>query len=175
MNAKTERLVDIRPAYDCIRVQPCVHGNERCSSGDRGGNHGIHNAELHMKVRGPEAEIMLIVGTGWYLPVTPKFNHDDMTNPIGSFVSFHTARPRYEGQPSNAVDPESHCKNWGQCYSDCGYLMAEEPAALLVEKGSDAVWEWLENQYNETLMDMIKASKSQGAQKVNTPRREGEK
>jgi hypothetical protein len=127
-----------------------------------------------MKVCGPEAEIILVVSTGWFLPVTPKKDLG-MDYPSGSFVSFHTARPRYEGQLSDAVDPESHCKDWDRCYSDCGYLMAEEPAALLVEKGSNAVWEWLENQYNETLMDMIKASKSQGAQKLNTPPGEGEK
>jgi hypothetical protein len=32
--------------------------------------------------------------------------------------------------------------------------MAEEPALLLVEKGSDAVWEWLETLYAETQSEM---------------------
>lgn len=170
-----ERRVHIRPAYDCIRVQPCVHGNERCSSGDRGGNHGIHNAELQMTVRGPDAEITLLIGTGWFLPVTP--NKDlGTTYPAGHCVVFHTARPRYEGQPSwDKPNPAAHCKDWGRCYSDAGYLMAEEPARLLVEKGCDAVWEWLENQYNEALMDMAKTAKSQGVQEMNTPREEGDR
>ena len=169
---KPERHVYIRPAYDCIRVQPCVHGNERCSSGDRGGNHGIHNAELQMTVRGPEAEVTLRIGTGWFLPVTPKKNLGTQY-PYGYCVSFHTARPRYEGQEPGEVAPEGHCKDWGQCYWDAGFLMAEGPAALLVEKGSDAVWPWLENQYQEALMDMDKMAKSQGVQKLNTPPPQG--
>lgn len=154
MNAKPERLVHIRPAYDCIRVQPCVHGSERCSSGDPGGNHGIHNAELVMTVRGPEAEVTLRVGTGWFLPVTPGSTFNQKRYPNGYSVSFHTARPRYDGQEPREVAPQGHCKEWGQCYWDAGFPMAEEPAALLVEKGSDAVWEWLENQYNETVQEM---------------------
>jgi hypothetical protein len=164
LNTKPERHVYIRPAYDCLRVQPCVHGNERCSSGDPGGNHGVHNAELHMAVRGPEAEIILVVSTGWDLPTVPKgrrvMDIQDYPYPRGKLVSFHTARPRYEGQYRNEPDPDAWCKNWSHCYCDSGYRMADGPVALLVEKGSDAVWEWLENQYHETLMDMAVVSKN---------------
>lgn len=165
-----ERNITIRAAYDCKRVQPCVHDNERCSSGDSGGNHGIHNAVLVMRLSGAEAEIFLSVSTGWYLPVTPRIREKEV--PRGNFVTFHTARPRYGGQMRHEPTNGELCENWGACYSDAGFLMAEEPTKLLVAKGSDAVWEWLEDQYNEAMMDMAKMA---SVQELNTPREEGER
>ena len=31
-----KRVFAIKPAYDCIKVQPCVHGSERCKPGTGG-------------------------------------------------------------------------------------------------------------------------------------------
>ncbi|MCV7354474.1 hypothetical protein [Mycolicibacterium fluoranthenivorans] len=150
-----ERLVTVQPAYDCIGVQPCVHGSDTCNPGT-GRSHGRHNAELHMTVGGPDAEITLVIGTGWDLPSVPAHHrlarHDYY--PRGRFVEFHTARPRYEGQDRREPQPDGTCKSWSGCYLAGGYTMADEPTRLLVAKGSDAVWAWLENLYNETQMDM---------------------
>lgn len=154
--SELERIFKIRPAYDCIGVQPCVHGSEACKPGT-GGSHGRHNAELHMTVRGPEAEITLIVGTGWDLPTVPEYYRH--SGPKAMLVEIHTARPRYEGQESyRTPQPGDSCEHWSGCYVDQGYRLADEPTALLVEKGSDAAWEWLENLYNETRMDMAEAA-----------------
>jgi hypothetical protein len=153
-----ERIVNVRPAYDCIGVQPCVFGSETCKPGT-GGSHGRHNAELHMTVRGPDAEVTLAIGTGWDLPTIPEYQrinrHAD--SPSGRFVEIHTARPRYEGQDGGPPRADGTCENWDACYIDAGYTMSDEPTRLLVEKGSDATWEWLENLYGEVQADIAKA------------------
>jgi hypothetical protein len=145
--AEFERIVTVKPAYDCLMVQPCVHGSTDCGTRP-GASHGRHNAELHMKLSGPAGEVILTVGTGWELPVTPRSvrigNIIDV--PRGSFVEFHSPTPQYEGH-----EPQStRCDLWPVCYGNMGYSMADEPTALLVSSGSDAVWTWLENAYRDT-------------------------
>jgi hypothetical protein len=150
-----ERVFVVRPAYDCIGVQPCVHGSLNCKPGT-GGSHGRHNAEMNFTVRGPDAEITLVIGTGWDLPTVPKHHRIRklLECPSGRFVEMHTAHPRFEGQAGNEPGGDGTCKDWTGCYISTGYRMAEEPALLLVEKGSDAVWEWLETLYAETQSEM---------------------
>lgn len=145
-----ERIVKVRPAHDCIRVQPCVKGSDKC------GSHGIGGAELTMTLRGPDAEVSLVIGTGWYLPVTPPMPAGLRDYPNGYFVEMHTARPRYEGQEPrlDTRRPGDTCEGWADCYVDSGFLMSDEPTALLVAEGSDAVWEWLENLYETTQNEM---------------------
>lgn len=142
--SELQRIFNVRPAYDCIGVQPCVHGSERCKPGT-GGSHGRHNAEMHLTVRGPDAEVTLVLGTGWDLPTVP--DHHTHRGPTGLFVEFHTAQPHYEGQDGGPPRPHGTCKNWAGCYVDSGYSMSDEPTRLLVAAGSDAVWAWLEQQY----------------------------
>ncbi|OMC55353.1 hypothetical protein A5747_13235 [Mycobacterium sp. IS-836] len=156
-----ERIVTVRPAYDCIGVRPCVHGSENCKPGT-GGSHGRHNAEMHMTVRGPDAEVTLVISTGWDLPTVPA-HHRLARNgeyPRGAFVEFHTARPCYEDQDRREPQPGDTCYGWPGCYVNSGYTMADEPTRLLVERGSDAVWAWLENQYAEAQMDVAKVNAS---------------
>lgn len=150
-----ERIFNIKPAYDCIGVQPCVHGSETCKPGT-GGSHGRHNAELHLTVRGNGAEITLVIGTGWDLPTVPLYQQCARRGgyPKGRFVEIHTAYPRYGGQDRRDPHPEATCKDWPNCYTDWGYSMSDEPTALLAEKGSDAVWEWLEELHRSTLAEM---------------------
>lgn len=133
-----ERIVTIKRAYDCLTVQPCVHGSTECGTRP-GASHGRHNAQLHMALRNPVAEVILVVGTGWYLPETPLTIGRELS-PRGAFVEFHSSVPSYEGQEPQG----STCDLWPTCYGDVGYLMADEPTKLLVASGSDAVWSWLE-------------------------------
>lgn len=151
MSDELQRVFNVRPAYDCIGVQPCVHGSETCKPGT-GGSHGRHAAEMHMTVRGPDAEVTLVLGTGWDLPTVP--DHHTHRGPTGRFIEFHTARPQYEGQDGSPPRSDGTCKNWSGCYLNTGYSMSDEPTRLLVEKGSDAVWEWLEALYRETQDEM---------------------
>jgi hypothetical protein len=146
-----KRIVTVRPAYDCIGVRPCVHGSEACKPGS-GGSHGRHSAEMHLTVRGPDAEVTLVIGTCWDLPTVP--DHHCHRGPKGYFVQFHTARPRYEGQDRREPQPGDSCYGWTGCYTDAGYTMSDEPTRLLVAAGSDAVWAWLEQQYAAVQDDM---------------------
>lgn len=157
--SELERTIVVTPAYDCIVVQPCKFGSERCIAGG-GGRHGRHNAEMHMTLAGPDTEVTLVISTGWCLPETPvgKRLSDIMYVPNGMRVEFHTARPWYDGQEGGEPQENGTCKDWNSCYSDVGYSMAEEPAKMLAQKGSEAVWEWLEEKYNSTRADMDKLS-----------------
>jgi hypothetical protein len=153
IDGELERIFYVRPAYDCIRVQPCVHGSENCIPGT-GGSHGRHNAEMHLTVRGVDAEVTLVIFTGWDLPSVPDYCQHG--GPTGGGVEFHTARPRYEGQDGGEPRPDGTCKDWAACYVDIGYSMSDEPTRLLVAEGSDAVWAWLENLHAETVAEMDK-------------------
>jgi hypothetical protein len=152
----TERAFHVKPAYDCIGVQPCVHGSKDCIPGT-GGSHGRHNAELIFTVSGPDVEVSLVVFTGWDLPTVPV--HQRITRdgnypyPRGAWVELHTARPRYEGQDREEPRPDGTCRDWAACHLDTGYSMSDEPTRLLVEKGSDAMWEWLENLHARTVAE----------------------
>lgn len=137
-----ERIVTIKPAYDCLMVQPCVHGSADCGTRP-GASHGRHNAELHMRVRSALAEVGLVVNTSWDLPVTPASARS--TGPRAGFVEFHSSTPFYDDQPPQGTP----CDLWPVCFGDRGYTMADEPTALLVSAGSDAVWAWLEEQHRE--------------------------
>lgn len=152
-----ERIFRVHPAYDCIGVQPCVHGSENCKPGT-GGSHGRHNAEMHLTVRGPDAEVTLVISTGWDLPTVPAYQRISrrMDYPRGAFVELHTARPRYDGQDGGKPPPDGTCKNWAACYVDTGYTMSDEPTALLVQEGSEAVWAWLETLYDTTQTEIEK-------------------
>lgn len=147
-----ERIVTVRPAFDCIRVQPCVKGSDKCKP-ETGGSHGINNAEMVFTLRGPDAEISLVIGTGWYLPVTPPYT-GALDTPRGYYVEMHTARPQFDDHERREPQEGDSCYGWPGCYINTGFLMSDEPTALLVEKGSDAVWEWLENQYEKTQNEM---------------------
>lgn len=152
-----QRVTTIRPAYDCIRNQPCKFGSDKCKPGF-GGSHGVHNAELHMLVRGPSAEVMLVISTGWQLPSVPERSRNILRYPSGSYVEFHTAAPQYtDHNPSIrvAVDADAACKSWDNCYFDRGYLAAEAPATLLVTNGSDAVWAWLEAEHDRIVTQTL--------------------
>lgn len=163
-----ERITRFRPAFDCIRVQPCVHGKDTCQP-NTGGSHGIHNVELTFTLRGSECEVSLAIGTGWYLPVTPELPKGLRDSPNGYFVEFHTARPQYDDHERREPQPGDSCFGWGGCYLNTGFSMSDDPTALLVEKGSDAVWEWLEGQYNRIQIEVdavarVQANSGKGKQ-----------
>ena len=139
-----ERIVRIKPAYDCEVIQPCVLGSAQCGT-TPGRGHGRHNATLLMTVRDAVAEVTLEVGTGWDRPETPlHFRRDGGPHP--GCVSFHSSMPQYEGHEPQG----STCDLWPTCYANTGFTMADEPTRLLVCEGSDAVWAWLESQHRET-------------------------
>ena len=145
------RTVDITPGWDCIGVRPCKFGYDRCVPGGNG-SHGRHNAELHLTVTGPTAEILLVLNTGWNLPTVPMNQRvcTIKSYPDGKYIRFHTAFPQYpEQQPLSRTDRDRVCCDWPQCFMDHSFTLADQPAALLVTDGLDAVWAWLKNKLAE--------------------------
>jgi hypothetical protein len=144
---KLTREITVTPAYDCVRVKPCVHGSEDCST-KPGRNHGIHYAEMRMHLGTDDHEVVLTVNTGWYLPQTPnRFDHS--AERMGSSVGWHSRRPILDTESGMCEEPENCPRGWETCYSDAAYLIANEGALLLVTEGTDATWDWLEELYND--------------------------
>lgn len=144
-----ERIVTIKPAYDCLMIQPCVHGSKDCGT-KPGASHGRHNAELWMTLRNQIAEVCLVVGTGWDLPQTPMAARIQEA-PRSAFVEMHSSIPFYEEQSPQG----GQCDLWETCYGDVGYTMADQPTRLLVTEGSDAVWAWLKELHREKFLHAL--------------------
>lgn len=144
---KFTREITVIPAYDCIRVKPCVHGSEACSA-QPGRSHGIHNAVMSLSLHTDAHEVALRVNTGWYLPQTPN-NFDRSAERMGSSVGWHSREDMPETDARGMRDPEGCPRGWETCFADMAYLLSNEGALLLVTEGTDAVWGWLEEMYND--------------------------
>lgn len=140
-----KRSMKIVPGYDCILIQPCVHGSTKCKPGS-GSNHGRHSAELVMSVSYGEAEVAFLAYTGLYpsgfLSSTPA---------TGGEVVWHTSWPQDFQNEEDRGEPNENalCKNWSACYRTTAGLYAYKLFDLLISKGSDAVYEKLEEEYYE--------------------------
>jgi hypothetical protein len=156
-DSNPQRVTWVAPAFDCLMVQPCVHGSAECGLNE-GRSHGRHGADMFFMLKKDDADITLVVRTGWDHPLTPSTMRltVGMDYPAGGRVEIHTAAPTYVGQDSRPTHPEGTCKDWpgDVCYFAEGYLLADEPTRLLVEKGSEAVWDWLEEHYRSVVDDM---------------------
>jgi hypothetical protein len=145
------REVTVRPAYDCVEVQPCTLGGEACAAGTTGANHGRGEAMLHLAIYDRLREVGVRIGTGWAHPATPDDIVARMDNirraPRFPEVGLHSAEPF-----AGAVGPihaGKHCpRGWAECYSLALYTGAEDAGRLLVTEGTDAVWAWLEQQWS---------------------------
>lgn len=137
-----KREVRFFPAYHKIHDDP----NQ---------NYGVHGVELHFILSGDQGAVIFRIFTRWMLPQTYEYwdqlgigprQKDSECSDAG--VLFHSVKPSYEGhEPS-----EDCCPYLGKpCYQDIGYLMSREPRDLLVSKGDEAVWEWMERTYRERL------------------------
>lgn len=137
------RLTTIFPAHDCLAVQPCAREQDQqiCteSSGDF---HGRAHAMLVMTLDHEDIEVTLMVNTRWDTPETTKdVRHGD--GPKGAYVMVHSSFPIYSDQHAHA----GCCERWESCYWDFAYTEADEPTRLLITKGSDEVWAWLEGKH----------------------------
>lgn len=136
------RVIKFRPAFDCIMVQPCVHGSERCIPG-KGGSHGRGSVEMTMLLVGDVGAVQFGVFTGWSIDETPP-NMRGHASPAE--VGVHSRRPQYDDH-----EPQECELLNAPCYYDVGYLRAQEPWRLLRYEGHEAVWQHLESQYAEWL------------------------
>lgn len=133
------RILKILPAWD--RTDPNPNKN-----------YGVHSAELRMYVVGSRGAIQFVLYTGWHLPhVQEKFDEifPEASKPLPADLGYHSIAPHYDGHEKYPCDILS-C---GECYYDGSGLAAQGVFDILVEKGLDAVWERLEQEYIRIFTD----------------------
>jgi hypothetical protein len=131
---KFETLITIGPAYD-----------------ERHKGNGIASCKMFLVLKGSKGAVTLAVSTAWYLPCTREWKEICIARhglntwePRGDAVNYCSPVPLHDWQ-----EGRENCDWLGcTCYGDIGFTMADEPFALLLSKGSDAVFEWLKNYYH---------------------------
>jgi hypothetical protein len=153
---KLERRIEITPAFDKRSDVPSK-------------NYGIGSCNLHFAVIGDKGAVTVYFFTNWFLPSTvkeyreiginrnvfpgygkepfkTKINLEKQDKPIsaGSW-DYHSKKKMYDGQSY------SHKCEYtkGKCYCDGSCLKGDTYLKLLIEKGSDAVFEELEKDYRK--------------------------
>jgi hypothetical protein len=148
------REVTVTPAYDCTRVQPCVHGGEQCTA-EGPYNHGKREAEMRLALITDNAEVSLVVRTGWWLPETVTSLPETVTSlrhnldTMGAWLSWHSPKEIPGTEAIYTRDPERCQRGWAECWADMSGRAADKGARLLVTEGTDAVWAWLADMYRE--------------------------
>jgi hypothetical protein len=150
---KLKREIRIEPAFDKRSHIP-------------GEDYGICSCRIYFAVIGSKGAITVNFYTNWYLPSTvkeyreegiyrnqlsggkepfkTKIDLEKDSKPIraGSW-DYHSKKKRFEGQ-----DFIKNCGYTGKkCYCDGSYLKADKYLTLLLEKGSEGVFEQLEKDY----------------------------
>jgi len=140
-----EKITYFSPAFD--RRDPDPHKD--C---------GVHGVELRMVLKGEHGAVQFVLYTNWYLPHVTEESRARMTpdnyflfEPLPADLGYHSPAPMWEGQYSR---PDCPYLDGKPCYYDGSGLAAEEIYKVLVEKGSDAVWEELEKYYVETFKEI---------------------
>lgn len=144
MSEKFEKIVTMRGAFDKRDPNP-------------GKNYGIHGMEIRFVLKGEKGATQFLVYTNMHLPHVSKelfekqrgnpgekYNRFD---PMGADIGYHAIEPQYEGQESRECDLLPN----GRCYCNGSSLQADEFMPTFLAGGSDAVWEMLEQRYNEWL------------------------
>jgi len=138
-----ERIVSFEPAFDKRSADPSK-------------NYGIHGVSMKMVLKGPLGAIQFVVFTNWQLPhVQEEMDAKPLGDmpylfhkPMAADVGYHSPVPQYDGQ--DLIRESCEYLDGKPCYYDGSGLMAEEVFKILLEKGSDGVWEDLERRYRET-------------------------
>lgn len=134
-----QKWVEFRPAYDCIEVQPCVHGSDRCKPGE-GGSHGRCCVLMGLYLRGTKGAVEFLVFTGWDHPATPEYKH---SAPMGGYLTVHSRRPLYEDHEANYT-----CKLLDDpCFANISATAGEPAFEILRTKGSEGIWQHMEDIY----------------------------
>jgi hypothetical protein len=146
---KFEKITTITPAFDRRDPNP----NK---------NYGIHGCELRMVLKGELGATQFLVFTNWQLPhVTEEFLNKNYTRkielkcaflPTPADVGHHSPKPFYEEQTKRDDCPYL---DGNPCYYDGSGLRAEEWYDILVEYGSDKIWEMLEEEYYSRFCDNL--------------------
>jgi len=121
---KFKREVVFRPAYD--------KRDEGC---------GVHGAEAVFVLRGPKGVVEFELYTNWMLPHVGG----ELRKPDPAYLRYHSRKPL----GSDLVSDSCEYLGGKPCYWGSTALGSELFFDALVEKGSEGVWEKLEEYYRE--------------------------
>lgn len=118
------------------------------ASDSRAKQGGIHGVDMRMVLSGELGAVDFCIYTGWMLP-SVRLEHNlrhYVPDAMPAYVGYHSPHPKYPEQT-----PQDNCQliKGDVCYSDVSYTTSDEVFDVLTKKGSDGVWEWLENYYVE--------------------------
>lgn len=149
---KFEREIKFIPAY-----------NKRSNNPSK--DYGIGGVHLGFYLKGKYGVIQFTILTNWLLPeIQEEFDAKPLIP--GSPYLFHKPMPADLGYHSYVPMYDSHrpltkkCEmlNGKTCYYDGSTLNAESIFEILCRKGSDGVWEALEEYYHETFDEIAEKS-----------------
>lgn len=151
---KLEKIVEFSPAYDKRNTNPKK-------------DHGIGAVRIRFVLKGKKGAVQFLMGTNWFLPetiaeyktgfksgITGEIKttnlldeKNDCSGISGWDIGYHSKKPMYEGHES--IDENCPYTD-GICYYDGSGLRAKDIPELLVRKGSDEIWKYLEKYYLST-------------------------
>lgn len=148
MNKKYEKIITFSPAYDGRDSDPKK-------------NYGIYGVDLRFVLKGEKGAVQFVLFTNWQLPhVTEEFlgkRIGDLLDikvrflPLPADVGYHSLKPMYKGQKPTKNCPYLDGK---PCYYDGSGLRAKDVYEILLEKGSEGVWNELKEYYKETFKEV---------------------
>ena len=141
----TTREMRLEPGHDCIRFE-CKHGSPRCVPGG-GGSHGVHGITLRMVVRGDGGAVQFVAYLSDLLPGSVGHmgrRAREFDSAMAVDLGYHSKVQRYDDQ--GCMDDCEWIAD-GKCYYDGSGLDAEPVLDLLLERGSEGVYEYLERYY----------------------------
>lgn len=145
-----ERIFHIRGAYDLRPTEP------------HHANYGIHNMELHFRVKGPKGGVSCTMNTSWYQQQNQQSSYKmfskgypfdpckEMMQPKMVMLDAHHKESQYEWQ-----SPIANCDlTDGECYCDGTNLwFGEAWMEGFLSGGTDWLWPRLEQLYYHWLED----------------------
>ena len=133
------REVQFIPAYDLGRQK----------------GQGIGSAQIRFILNGPKGAVHFVCDTNWYLPATVSRlgSHLAMSTireirnlfkPMGFELGYHS---QFKDKGITRIDCD--ILDQGYCYYDGSSSPADDFVDTLIAKGSDGVWEELEQYYQD--------------------------
>lgn len=129
------------------------------TSDDPAKNCGVHSVEMHFRLTGAKGMVQFVTYTNWHLPHVQKMllSSRSMNEAIGgdphwsvrptpADLGYHSLVPMYEGQIKR---DDCQYLPGGTCYYDGSGLAAEDVFKILVEQGSEGVWKYMAEYYND--------------------------
>lgn len=131
-----EKEIKFSPAFDKRHIDPSK-------------NYGVHGVDCLWLLKGEKGVVQFKIFTNWYLPhIQEKLK--EIYGPMATDLGYHSPVPIYEDQKPIT----SNCEfTNGPCYYDGSSLNAQKLFEILVEKGSEAVWEEMTNFYRSVFGD----------------------